>query len=204
MCPDVSINPDTSLGPLNQGPPPRDASLCPQHASHVPDALDADPTASRLPGTTGMLPSHGIPPIAHPHNLHMPLACTMACPNPQARPQGSRMLARQPTGRLKLRCTPAAIHPTVTHPCAYSTRLACQMTCPTLGHVPGHVARQPGITQATRSAPIARPTAVRRLALVVPPLGLGHIPVPSEPEEDAGGSTLHAQRRMLAGHRPAT
>ena len=204
MCPDVSINPDTLLGPLNQGPPPWNASLCPQHASHIPDASDTDPTASRLPGTAGMLPSRGIPPMAHPHDLRMLLACTTACPNTQAHPQGSRTLARQPTGCPKLWRTPAAIHPTVTRPHAYSTHLACQMMCPTLGHVPGHIARQPGVTQATRSTPIARPTAVERLTPAVPPLGLGRIPVPSEPEEDVGGSTPRAQCRTPAGHRPAT
>ena len=204
MCPDVSINPDTSLGPLNQGPPPRDASLRPQHASHVPDASDADRMASRPLGTAGMLPSRGIPPIARPHDLCMPPACTTVCPNPRAHPQGSQTPARQPAGCPKLRCTPAAVHPTVMRPHTYSTRLACQMTCPTLGHVPGHVARQPGVTQATRSAPIVQPTAVERLALAVPPLGLGCIPAPSEPEEDVGGSTPRAQCQTPAGHRPAT
>ena len=194
----MSINRDTSLGPLNQGSPPRDASLRPQHASHVPDASDADPTASRLPGTAGMLPSRGIPPIMRPHDLHMLPACTTACPNPQACPQGSWTPARQPAGRPKLRHTPAAVHPTVTRPHAYSTHLVCQMTCPTLGHVLGHVARQPGVTQATRSTPIAQPTAVEHLAPAVPPLGLGRIPRPQNPRKTWGDPP----RMLNVGRRP--
>ena len=108
---DVPDHWDMSLGPLNQGPPSRDASLCPQHASHIPDASDADPTASRPPGTAGMLPIHGLPPVVRPHDLRMPLACTTACPNPRACPQGSRMPAMQPTGRPKPQCTPSCRTP---------------------------------------------------------------------------------------------
>ena len=71
------------------------------------DASDADLTASRPPGTAGMLPSCGIPPVARPHDHRMPPACTTACPNPRARPQGSRTPAMQPAGRPKPRRTPS-------------------------------------------------------------------------------------------------
>ena len=145
---------DTSAGPLNHGPPPWDASLCPNVRLRVPGHVRRRPDGPGLSGTAGMPPGRSSPPVVRLHDLRMPLACTTACPNPRACPQGSRTLARQPTGRPKLRRTPATVHPTVTCPRAYSTRLARQMTCPTLGHVPGHVARQPSVTQATRSAPI--------------------------------------------------
>ena len=201
---DVPDHWDTLAGPLNHGPPPWDASLCPNVRLHVPGHVRRRPDGPRLSGTAGMPPGRSSPLVVCLHDRRMPPACTTACPNPRACPQGSRTPAMQPAGHPKLRRTPAVVHPTVTCPCAYSTRLMCQMTCPTLGHVPGHVACQPGVTQATRSTPIAQLTAVERLAPAVPPLGLGHIPVPSEPEEDAGGSTLRAQRRTLAGHRPAT
>ena len=201
---DVPDHWDTSAGPLNHGPPPWDASLRPNVRLCVPGRVRRRPDRPGLSRTAGMPPGRSSPPVVHLHDLRMPPACTTACPNLRARPQGSRTPARKPAGRPKLRRTPAAVHPTVTHPHAYSTRLARQMTCPTLWHIPGHVAHQPGITQATRSAPIARPTAVERLAPAVPPLGLGRIPAPSEPEEDAGGSTPRAQRRTPAGHHPAT
>ena len=201
---DVPDHRDTSAGPLNHGPPPWDASLHPNVHLRVPRCVRCQPDGPRLSGTAGMPPGRSSPPVVRLHDLRMPPACTTACPNPRAHPQGSRTPARQPAGRPKLRRTPAAIHPTVTRPRAYSTRLVRQMTCPTLGHVPGHVAHQPGITQATQSVPIARPTAVERLAPAVPPLGLGHIPAPSEPKEDTGGSTPRAQRWTPAGHCPAT
>ena len=201
---DMPNHRDTSAGPLNHGPPPWDASLRPNVHLCVPGRVRCRPDRPGLSGTAGMPPGHSSPPVVRLHDLRMPPACTTACPNPRARPQGSRTPARQPAGCPKLRCTPAAIHPTVTRPRAYSTRLVRQMTCPTLGHVPGHIACQPGVTQATQSAPITRPTAVERFAPAVPPLGLGRIPAPSEPEEDVGGSTPHAQRRTPAGHHPAT
>ena len=195
---------DTLAGPLNHGPPPWDASLRPNVRLRVPGHVRRRPDGPGPSRTAGMPPGRSSPPVVRLHDLRMPPACITACPNPQACPQGSQTPARQPAGRPKLRRTPAAIPPTVTRPHAYSTRLARQMTCPTLGHVPSHVACQPGVTQATQSVPIVRPTAVERLAPAVPPLGLGCIPAPSEPEEDAGGSTPCAQRRTPAGHRPAT
>ena len=177
---------DTSLGPLNQGSPPWDTSLHPQHTSHVPDMSDTDPMASRPSGTASMLPSHSLPPVVCPHNCCMPPACTTVCPNPQAHPQSSWMLVRQPTTHPKLRLTPAAVHPIVVHPHTYSMHLMHQTTCPTLGHVPGNVAHQLGITQAAGSITIVRPPAVERFAPVTSLPWLGHMTAPSEPEEDVG------------------
>ena len=172
-CSNMSINLDMLHGPLNQGPPPWDASLCPQHASHVPDMLDADPMASKPPGTTSMLPSHGLPPGLYPHNLCMPLAGMMACPNCWALLQGSWMPAMQPAGCLKLQHTPGGCPPCCVmflHP---QQTPHMPNDVPHLGHIPSHIAYQPSITQATWSIPIVQLPAVKYFALATSPPGLG-------------------------------
>ena len=186
---DVPDHWDTLAGPLNHGPPPWDASLCPNARLCIPRHVRRRPDRPRLSRTASMPPGHGSPPVVHPHDCRMPPACTTACPDPRACPQSSWTPARQPARRLRLRCTPATVHPTVMRSHAYSTRLARQMTCPTLGHIPGYVACQPGIIQATRSVPIAQPTAIECLTPAVPPPCLRCITAPSEPEEDVGEPT---------------
>ena len=148
--------------------------MCPYHQMRPNDVsvqsdMSPDPSCRHGPIFCDMSLS-----TTRHHDCHVPPACMTACPNPRAPPKAPGHQPDNPQAARSHGTPPAAVHPTVTRSHAHSTHLVCQMTCPTLGNISGHIVCWPGVTQAARSVPIMRPPTVKCFALATSWSGVHH------------------------------